>query len=274
MKKRALFLLVGLLLTLGNGVYAQRGSFNARALEAMGGGKGFSKSGKCLVCNGKGKIKNHKYDKKKLGSREYIICKNCKGKGKKPRRIDGRRLILKNGKLLYNYTIREVSSDGVLIEYKYGIIKIPLHNCPNSLKRIIRKRIYLDDNLKIYDMKSDYKKDTLGIGSFFSWTGTPQSYGKRKAQLELNSRIDIEIINASKHKINYDRQCTLGLLIVGRPSGSDAYGSYKTYTAELLTKPTDKQWQKLFEIKSKSKEKNTVKITCPHCKKSFNYSPK
>lgn len=206
----------------------------------------FKEDGTCYKCDGKGKYKNRNYNRKKMGSRKYLKCPDCKGQGKKPRKIDGKLLITKNRRRYKNYSIDSINEKGISITYKNSFreAKIFIKNkfLPKQIQADIAKKLYIDSDSKLYIAGKTPKRDQVKIGSCFIAKGAPVNFGKFCDISIIKYGYFIRIFNAKTYKLKYNHQQELALLIIGKLASN-------RFSAKVLSKPTEAQLKAYFSGK-------------------------
>ena len=203
----------------------------------------FEEDGTCYKCKGKGEYKNYDYNRKKMGSRKFIKCADCNGTGKKPRTIDGKLLITKNRRRYKEYTIKNIDAKGITIIYKYGLgtkeALIKPKYWPKNMQADIAKRLYMDSTGKMYGSLPQPRNPKCKVGNAFIYNGTPN---KNISMMIRETHAFIELINRAKHNLKYGYQQKMALLIVGKIGKM-------SYTAEILSNPTEEQLKAYFSGK-------------------------
>jgi hypothetical protein len=199
----------------------------------------FDENDMCKECQGKGKLKNPDYSRKKMGSKKILMCRFCNGTGKKPRKIDGKLLVTRNYQRYKNYTIKSIDSKGITIIFsvygnkeKEALIKPQLW--PKHLQKSLAEKLYLDSNEKMYILEKLPNNIKLDVGDAFLCTGTP-SKNTMGCWMSLPRSQSLVFVNQDKVKLlKAGYQQKMAVLIVGKKS------SY-SFNAEILSKPTNKQ---------------------------------
>lgn len=204
----------------------------------------FKEDGTCYKCDGKGEYKNRNYNRKKMGSRKYIKCADCKGTGKKPRTIDGKLLITKNRRRYKNYSIDSINEKGITVTYKNGFkeAKAFIKNkyLPKQIQADIAKRLYVDSDLKLYIAGTTPKRDEVKIGCCFAAKTTTYKFGKQ-CQIRVNSN-SFTLLNAKEYNVKYYHEREFTLLVVGKTIAHN-------YTAKILSPLTKEQLKAYFSGK-------------------------
>lgn len=98
---------------------------------------------KCYACAGKGKVKNHNFDKRKLGSQRMIRCPKCAGK--KVQKIARKAYTFHAGeKKMTAAAILEIDADEIENVY---YIKIPTYG--GRFRRVMPRIVYSPEKKKV-----------------------------------------------------------------------------------------------------------------------------
>ena len=206
----------------------------------------FDEDGTCYKCKGKGKFTNRNYSRKKMGSKKFIKCADCKATGKKPRKIDGKLLITKNRKRYRDYTIKNIDNNGITVVYTYAFkdkeVLVKPKYWPKHMQKDIAERAYIDSNMKLLSIKKTMGKyPKLEIGETYFCKGTPYKIAHIH-ELKVSSTKCLSLTNVNSNNLKLGHQQTLAVLIVGKINGDK-------FTAEILSKPNKKQLKAYFSGK-------------------------
>ncbi|MBU8901372.1 MAG: hypothetical protein KOO69_01395 [Victivallales bacterium] len=162
------------------------------------------------------------------------------------RKIDGKLLVTKDRWRFENYTIQLISNKGITIIYSNVFAErrttIKPQYWPSKLRNQLIKRIYMDSQGKIYDIKLCAKRENqlYKRGDYFFKTGI---IVKKDKKTYMNIPPDSFIIRDTKNnKIEYGSYQEQAMLVLDRINKHN-------YIVKLLYLPSKKQLKTYFSGK-------------------------